>query len=102
VSGRVTGPDGPGAFLAMTLVPPTGTDFQSEGVAEAARGATDATGAFTFLGVPAGQYVLKIRMYPRALTPPATTTMTSAPNADGTVNVTLYAGAGGAAPARGA
>lgn len=64
VSGRVRGPSGPGAFLGMTLVPPSGSDLTSEGSAQAARTVTDETGAFTFLGIPAGQYLLKIRMYP--------------------------------------
>ena len=69
VSGKVTGPDGPGAFLGITLVPPAGSDLTSEGMAEAASAITDATGAFTFVGVAPGQYLLKIRMYPR---PPTT------------------------------
>jgi hypothetical protein len=64
VSGRVTGPAGPGAFLGMTLVPPSGSDLTSEGSAQAARTITDGTGAFTFLSITAGQYLLKIRMYP--------------------------------------
>jgi protocatechuate 3,4-dioxygenase beta subunit len=70
VSGRVTGPSGPGAFLGITLVPPSGADYQSEGAAEAAGTVTDASGAFTLLGVPPGQYHLKIRLYPRAATAP--------------------------------
>jgi hypothetical protein len=65
VSGRVTGPAGPGAHLGITLVPPGGSDLSSEGAAEAAGAITDGNGAFTFLGIPAGQYLLKIRMYPR-------------------------------------
>jgi hypothetical protein len=73
VSGRVIGPDGPGSFLAMTLVHPTGTDFQSEGTAEAASGASDGNGLFTFLGIPPGQYLLKIRRYPRPVPGPSTT-----------------------------
>lgn len=69
VSGTVTGPGGTGPNLSITLIPPSGADFQSEGMAEAASGATDSTGQFTLLGIPRGQYTLKIRMYPR---PPAT------------------------------
>jgi protocatechuate 3,4-dioxygenase beta subunit len=78
VSGRVTGPDGPGSFLGMTLVAPTGSDYQSEGVAESASAISDANGAFTFLGVPPGEYALKIRMYPRAVASTSTITMTTA------------------------
>ena len=59
VSGVVTGPDGPMANQTVGLVPPIAadsTDFQPAGVEKAV---TDATGAFTFLAVPAGQYLLK-------------------------------------------
>ena len=77
VSGTVIGPDGPGSFLGMTLVPPTGTDYQSEGVAEAASSVSDANGAFTFLGIPPGEYLMKIRYYPRPTPVPGTATMTS-------------------------
>jgi hypothetical protein len=94
VSGRITGPDGPGSFLGMTLVASTGGDYQSEGVAEAASGVSDATGAFTFLGIPPGEYVLKIRMYPRPVPTPATITLTT--DASGTA---VSGRATGAAPA---
>lgn len=65
VSGTVSGPAGPGAFLGITLIPAAGSDLQSEGMAEAASAVSDASGAFSFIGVPAGQYTLKIRRYPR-------------------------------------
>ena len=65
ISGTITGPDGPGSFLGITLVAPSGVDYQSEGVAEAGSTISDANGSFTFLGVPAGDYLLKIRYYPR-------------------------------------
>ena len=65
VTGRVTGPDGPGAFLNISLFPSSGGDIISDVVAEAGGTTTDAAGAFTFLGIPAGQYVARIKMYPR-------------------------------------
>lgn len=67
VSGTVTGPVGAGAYLGLTLVPLSGADLQSEGTAEAARTISDAAGHFTFLGIPEGQYSLKIRMYPQPI-----------------------------------
>jgi len=83
VSGAVTGPNGPAAFLGMTLVPVGGNDLVSEGTAEAARTISDAAGRFTFLSIPAGQYLLKIRMYPRApvAAGPATTAIEATPAA---------------------
>ena len=73
VSGTITASDGPGAHLGVTLVPESGGDFASEGQAEAATTVSDATGAFTFLSVPAGRYVLKVRMFPRTIMTTITT-----------------------------
>jgi hypothetical protein len=65
VSGRLTGPDGPAPFLSVRLVPASGNDMVSEGQAEFARTVSDPSGAFTFLGIPSGQYILKVRLFPR-------------------------------------
>jgi hypothetical protein len=65
ISGRITGPDGPGAFLNVSLFPATGVDLVSDGAAEAGGTISDATGAFTFLGIAAGQYVARVKLYPR-------------------------------------
>ena len=65
VSGRLIGPDGPAAWLGLRLVPASGDDMVSEGQAEFAKTTSDASGAFTFLGVPSGDYILKSRLYPR-------------------------------------
>lgn len=65
VSGIVTSPAGSASHLSLRLVPVSGVDFVSEGQAEYSRTITDPSGAFTFLGIPAGQYLLKCRMYPR-------------------------------------
>ena len=92
ISGTITGPDGPGSFLGITLVAPSGVDYQSEGVAEAASTISDANGSFTFLGVPAGDYLLKIRYYPRPV-PASTTSLTT--DASGMVSGTFTIASGG-------
>lgn len=66
LSGIVTGPDGAGRTLGLTLMPVGSADIESEGVAEGARTVSDGSGHFTFLAIPAGQYLLKVRMYPLA------------------------------------
>jgi hypothetical protein len=65
VSGTLVAPDGQAGFLGVRLVPASGTEYASEGSAEFSYTTSDPAGRFTFLGVPAGQYVLKVRMYPR-------------------------------------
>ncbi|HEX5069340.1 MAG TPA: carboxypeptidase-like regulatory domain-containing protein [Vicinamibacterales bacterium] len=65
ISGRLNGPDGPVGFLGLTLVPANGGNIVSEGQAAYARTTSDANGAFTLLGIPSGEYVLKGRYYPR-------------------------------------
>jgi len=58
VSGVVTGPEGPLTNLTVRLIPPGGDmfDFDGTGVANAV---TDSAGAFTFVGVTPGDYVLR-------------------------------------------
>ncbi len=85
VSGRVIGPNGPAPFLSITLVPASGNDIVSESEATAARTVSDSAGSFTFLGVPSGQYVLKIRLYPR----PAPGAAAAGPPADPTLWVAI-------------
>jgi hypothetical protein len=65
VSGTVVGPDGPAANMALHLVP-----AESElGIMEvdAATTITDRHGAFTLLGVPPGQYLLRTMKVPRPI-----------------------------------
>jgi hypothetical protein len=64
VAGRLTGPNGPVGLTAVRLVPASATDFASESGFETVTGLTDATGAFTFLGVPPGNYVLRVNRRP--------------------------------------
>jgi hypothetical protein len=65
VSGVVTGPDGPAAGLGLRLVPADADTLVSESGFETAVSLTDASGRFTFLGVPAGQYTLRAHRVPR-------------------------------------
>jgi protocatechuate 3,4-dioxygenase beta subunit len=65
VSGIVNGSDGPAPNMGVRLLPAGMDDFSSESGLEAAITATDARGAFIFLGVPAGAYTLKVLKTPR-------------------------------------
>ncbi len=58
VSGRLEGPDGPVGIAALYLMPMRGGDPDGLTADATATTVTDASGAFTFLGVPAGQYTL--------------------------------------------
>ena len=69
VSGTVTGPEGPVPNMGVRLLPANFDDFSTDLGLEAAVTATDARGAFTFLGVPAGAYTLKILKTPRPASP---------------------------------
>jgi hypothetical protein len=58
VSGSIAGPEGPlSVGLALTS---TGDDLATDVDLEVARTVSDASGRFTFLGVPAGQYNLRM------------------------------------------
>ena len=65
VSGTVTGPDGPAKNTGVRLVPLGSQEIQNDNGFETAQSVTDASGAFTFLGVPSGQYVAKVQRLPR-------------------------------------
>jgi hypothetical protein len=73
ISGILTGPDGP-AVLSLALVP-SGDDLSTDMGLETATSISDTTGHFTFLGVPAGQYVLRT-----VRNPPAQSRGAAAPN----------------------
>ena len=62
VSGKVVGPEGPVALTALRLAP--AGESPAELALDPVTGLTDQTGAFTLLGVPPGQYVLRV-MTPR-------------------------------------
>ena len=63
VSGSIMAPDGPAADYAIRLLPTDTGDIQQE--PETAVAASDSTGAFMFLGVPTGQYVIQVTRIPR-------------------------------------
>jgi hypothetical protein len=57
VSGTVSGADGPAAFHGVHLLSADSADLP---LLDAATAVTDANGAFTFYGVPAGSYVARV------------------------------------------
>jgi hypothetical protein len=59
VSGILTGPDGPAGNQGLRLIPGDVSRIIGDGGFESATASTDASGRFTFLGVPAGQYMLR-------------------------------------------
>lgn len=70
VSGTITGPDGPVKMVGIRLVPASdkidlGTNLDT------CTSVTDANGAFTLLGVPAGQYAIKVQRVARSVLPPS-------------------------------
>ncbi|HUL72921.1 MAG TPA: carboxypeptidase-like regulatory domain-containing protein [Vicinamibacterales bacterium] len=65
VSGVVTGPDGPARNIGVRLVPVTALALELDNGLETATTVSDGNGAFTFLGVPEGQYTLKAQKVPR-------------------------------------
>ncbi len=64
VSGTLTGPNGPVGMTAVRLVPATAGEYASESGFETVTGLSDARGAFTLLGVPAGEYMLRVNKKP--------------------------------------
>jgi uncharacterized protein (DUF2141 family) len=65
VSGTLVGPNGPAGTIGIKLFPAEVRDFAGENGYETATTVTDGNGQFTFLGVPAGQYVLRAQKIPR-------------------------------------
>jgi len=66
VSGTLKGPDGPVPLQAVRLAARSvADDIGPDNTFDAAVSMTDRRGTFTFLGVPAGQYVLKATRTPR-------------------------------------
>jgi hypothetical protein len=103
VSGIVTGPDGP--LMTNLALVSSGQELSSDAGLETATSVSDAAGRFTFLGVPAGQYVLRVmkgapapsRGAPPPSIPPGPTLWASQPLPVGTddisgLSVTLRAG----------
>lgn len=63
ISGTATGPDGPVANLGLRLqLGGSSQQFRSHALVEPAQTVTSTNGAFTFLGVPPGSYVITAAM----------------------------------------
>jgi uncharacterized protein (DUF2141 family) len=64
ISGRLVGPAGPLAHFGLRLMPMGADALPREDGFQAAATVTDSSGAFTFLGVPAGNYVVRATWFP--------------------------------------
>jgi hypothetical protein len=64
VSGTLTGPEGPVPNVAVRLAPAGAEEVTSLTEMNTAATVSDATGAFTLLGVPSGQYTLRVAKVP--------------------------------------
>jgi hypothetical protein len=72
VSGTLTGPSGPEAMTTISLVSTSGDEWQRDYDIATATAMTDGSGAFTFLGVPAGAYTIRVlKVPPRPVSPPS-------------------------------
>jgi hypothetical protein len=71
LSGVVRGPDGPVAFLGLRLLPLRPDVMMINEHLPTAAAASDVSGAFTFLGVPPGQYSLRAYTAPPLSAQPA-------------------------------
>ncbi len=68
ISGMLTGPEGPGGNYVLHLVPAESDSLSFD--QDVATAVTDDTGAFMFLAVPAGQYVVQTARTPEPAPPP--------------------------------
>jgi hypothetical protein len=64
VSGRLVGPGGDEGFTALSLMPVGTQEVQRDSDMAAATTVADNTGAFTFLGVTPGEYVIRVLKAP--------------------------------------
>jgi hypothetical protein len=82
----VTGPDGPVGNLGLRLAATYSDEMVAETNFDAATTMTDATGAFTFLGVPSGAYSLRAIKVPPAVPAPASPVMNVIQTGSGTTS----------------
>jgi hypothetical protein len=59
ISGHVSGPDGPMAGVRVRLLPPFTDELSVDDGFEVAAATSDSAGAYTFLGVPAGSFLIR-------------------------------------------
>ncbi len=96
IDGRLEGPEGPVGIAALHLLP--AAPALSGAAASTPVGTTvaDASGAFHFLGIPPGQYVLRVIKTPRQESLPAQMTVVQTPA--GTVSRGVGGGPGAPSP----
>ena len=71
ISGTISGPEGSGKLVGVRLVPVSPDRNELDTGFETAASVTDTSGAFTFIGVPAGQYAIKVQRVPRPAAAPS-------------------------------
>lgn len=64
VSGTLEGPSGPVAYASIHLVTPSAANLVTDAASTVASAVADASGAFSFLGVPPGQYAIRVVKLP--------------------------------------
>ena len=75
VSGHLVGADGEQDYTSLSLMPAGSEDAQRTYDLATATAMTDATGAFTFIGVPAGEYTIRVlKIPPRPIATPSSMT----------------------------
>jgi hypothetical protein len=94
VSGVLRDPDGPAAWNAVHLIPAEAADTP---LVDTSTAVTDATGAFTFYGVPAGQYIARVVRVPYPTGQGARMTLAGGTGAIPHV-LTVFSGPAGASP----
>jgi hypothetical protein len=87
VSGTVSGPDGPMKYIGVRLMPAGAEELGLGGstflAMDAGSTATDASGNFTFLGIPPGAYSVQVVRVPRTIAPRSAMTTTTIEMAGG-------------------
>ena len=98
ISGMITGPDGPEGGVGMELIDATTDEADRDPVFAVAESVSDANGDFTFLGVPVGNYVIRVQKNPPQADQNANAGMTTViQTADGGT-ITTSSGPGGPSP----
>jgi protocatechuate 3,4-dioxygenase beta subunit len=96
ITGTLTGPEGPAPHTGLELLAAGSESLARDDSFEAATTVTDATGAFTFLGVVPGRYLLRaLRVPERPLPAPLESSVTTVIRVGST---TISSGMGGARP----